>query len=73
MKYFYKLAFLTLPLGIDETQLRLSWLMESKQRWERQTAYQILVASSAELLKQNKGDCWDISANARRDERDEVN
>jgi alpha-L-rhamnosidase len=47
------------PLGIDVTQPRLSWVIESTHRGERQTAYQILVASSEVLLKQNKGDCWD--------------
>lgn len=47
------------PLGIDVTLPRLGWVMESANRGEEQTAYQILVASSDELLKQNKGDCWD--------------
>ena len=52
------------PLGIDAESPRLSWIMEDSGWWsatrsQRQTAYQILVASSAELLKQNKGDCWD--------------
>jgi len=50
---------LTNPLGIDVTQPRLSWVLESTRRGEQQTAYQILVASSAELLKQNTGDYWD--------------
>ena len=47
------------PLGIDLGQPRLSWVMESARRDERQTAHQILVASSADLLRQNQGDCWD--------------
>ena len=47
------------PLGIDETEPRLTWRVESPERGERQTAYQILVASSEALLGQNKGDLWD--------------
>lgn len=33
--------------------------MESKSRGEKQTAFQILVASSPKLLQQDKGDLWD--------------
>jgi alpha-L-rhamnosidase len=47
------------PLGIDVTQPRLGWVMASTERGEQQTAYQILVASSEKLLKQNQGDLWD--------------
>ncbi|HRR80384.1 MAG TPA: family 78 glycoside hydrolase catalytic domain [Planctomycetota bacterium] len=47
------------PMGIGETQPRLSWLLESKQRGQRQTAYRILVASSPQLLRRNHGDLWD--------------
>ena len=49
------------PLGIDAVQPRLSWKMEddAATRGQRQTAYQILVASSPELLSKNKGDLWD--------------
>jgi hypothetical protein len=41
------------PLGIDVPQPRLSWVVEatnSDERGQRQTAYQILVASSRENL-----------------------
>jgi alpha-L-rhamnosidase len=51
--------YLADPLGIDVTQPRLSWVMESARRGERQTAYQILVASSPKLLGNDQGDCWD--------------
>ena len=51
--------YLENPLGIDTAQPRLSWVLESKQRAERQTAYQILAASSEALLKSNSGDLWD--------------
>ena len=47
------------PIGIDATQPRLSWMLASDQRGQRQTAYQVVVASSPELLKQGQGDLWD--------------
>jgi alpha-L-rhamnosidase len=47
------------PLGIDEPRPRLSWTLRSDQRAQRQTAYQILVASSPELLEGQQGDLWD--------------
>ena len=46
------------PLGIDAPHPRLSWVLESGQRGQRQTAYEVLVASSAELLAEDKGDLW---------------
>ncbi len=51
--------YLTNPLGIDETAPRLSWIDESTGRAERQTAYQILVASDADALRADRGDLWD--------------
>jgi alpha-L-rhamnosidase len=47
------------PLGIDEVQPRLTWRVESDARSAKQTAYQIVVASSRQLLLQNTGDLWD--------------
>ncbi len=47
------------PLGVDSLQPRLSWVINANARDSRQTAYQVLVAGSAELLKQNQGDLWD--------------
>jgi alpha-L-rhamnosidase len=47
------------PLGIDTPNPRLYWIVESKQRGQKQSAYQILVASSASLLNQNDGNLWD--------------
>jgi len=46
------------PLGIDATQPRLSWMLQSNERGVKQTAYQILVASSAAKLKSDQGDLW---------------
>lgn len=47
------------PLGIDEAQPRLSWSLASDERDQRQTAYRILVASSPEVLADERGDLWD--------------
>ena len=47
------------PLGIDEPAPRLSWLLESDVRGERQTAWQVLVASTPEKLAAGAGDLWD--------------
>jgi len=59
------------PLGIDVEKPRLSWIIEERSqnsggrsqnieaRGLCQTAYQILVASSEELLKKDQGDLWD--------------
>ena len=51
--------YLDNPLGIDTPQPRLSWALESNQRGQKQTAYQILVASKDALLKADTGDLWD--------------
>jgi len=51
--------YLTNPMGIDVERPRLSWVIESNRRGERQTAFQVLVASSEELLKKDRGDLWD--------------
>ena len=47
------------PLGLDAIHPRLSWIIISNQRGQRQTAYQVLVASSRENLKADRGDLWD--------------
>ncbi|WP_299059533.1 family 78 glycoside hydrolase catalytic domain [uncultured Polaribacter sp.] len=49
------------PLGIDNTSPRLSWkiIEENQTRGQKQTGYQILVASSLEHLENDKGDVWD--------------
>lgn len=46
------------PLGIQTSQPRLSWELESKERNVEQTAYQVLVASSEAKLKAGEGDLW---------------
>jgi hypothetical protein len=47
------------PIGIDATKPRLDWLLESEARAQRQSAYRVLVASTAELLAAGNGDLWD--------------
>ncbi len=47
------------PLGVETPNPRLSWVLTSAQRGQRQTAYQILAATSEEKLAAGKGDLWD--------------
>ena len=51
--------YLVDPLGIDAAHPRLSWVLDSSGRDEKQTAYHILVASSPRLLDKGQGDLWD--------------
>lgn len=47
------------PLGVDVAAPRLSWQVSSDQNGTRQTAWNILVASSPELLAPGRADLWD--------------
>ncbi len=51
--------YLANPLGIDQTDPRLSWQSDNTERNWKQAAYQILVASSAEQLTTGTTDVWD--------------
>jgi len=51
--------YLTNPMGIDVTEPRLSWRLESKTRGQKQTAFHVLVASSRDKLDKGVGDLWD--------------
>ena len=51
--------YLVNPPGIDEQHPRLSWTVESDDQGQRQTAYQVLVASDEALLRRREGDLWD--------------
>src|SRR5579872_3962877 len=51
--------YLSDPLSIGTAQPRLSWILISSSRGEKQTAYQVVVASSARMLADNTGDLWD--------------
>jgi alpha-L-rhamnosidase len=71
------------PLGIDAVKPRLSWVIESgnskleTRNWGegprriRQTAYHVLVASSPEMLVQDKGDLWD-SGRVESDQQNQI-
>ena len=50
--------FLRQPLAIETMQPRLSWVLRSAQRGQKQTAYQALVAASRERLADDQGDFW---------------
>ena len=47
------------PLGIDTPQPRLSWRLESAERGQAQTAFQILAAEAPQNLVEGKADLWD--------------
>jgi len=51
--------YLKEPLGVDVLKPRLSWMVETRARGWRQSAYQILVASNREMLGRDRGDLWD--------------
>ena len=57
-----KCEYRTNPLGVDVTQPRLSWQLtvsDSTLRGQKQSAFQIIVASEEKLLQRNTGDYWD--------------
>lgn len=64
--------YLKNPLGLDVPRPRLSWKMGTTltTRGQKQTAYQVLVASSRALLDKNEGDLWD---SGRMDSGESVN
>jgi alpha-L-rhamnosidase len=47
------------PLGLEAPAPRLSWVVESGERGQRQTAWRVLAASTEQLLRQDQGDLWD--------------
>src|SRR5580698_6310302 len=47
------------PLGIDALPPRLTWQLQSDDRDQHQTAYEILVAGDEKSLQQNVGNIWD--------------
>ncbi len=48
-------------MAVECARPRLSWINEAKsdKRGLRQSAYQVLVASTADELAQDRGDLWD--------------
>ena len=53
-----KCEMLVNPEGIDASVPRFSWQIAAQSRGLKQTAYEILVASSPGKLSENKGDIW---------------
>ena len=47
------------PMGIDVIRPRLSWVISSPQRSQRQTAYRIVVAGNLQNLLGESGELWD--------------
>jgi len=47
------------PLGIDDPAPKFSWQLRDTAPGAKQTAYEVMVASSPELLTQGKADVWD--------------
>jgi len=47
------------PLGVDTPRPRLGWALESPARAQLQSAYQVLVAETAEQLAAGRSDLWD--------------
>jgi alpha-L-rhamnosidase len=47
------------PLGVDATPPRLSWQLRGEGRGLRQTAWQVLAASSRQALDRDGADVWD--------------
>ena len=51
--------YATNPINIDTPRPRFGWLLDSDHRNQSQSAYQILVANSREILLAGRGDKWD--------------
>ncbi|MCE9615222.1 MAG: glycoside hydrolase family 78 protein [Lentisphaerae bacterium] len=51
--------YLQNPIGLDDAQPRLSWQVSDTRRGAVQTAYQIVVATSIDLLNVEAPDVWD--------------
>jgi alpha-L-rhamnosidase len=47
------------PMGVDVPSPRLFWQVDGTSRGQRQTAWQVLVASTAASLDADRGDLWD--------------
>ena len=58
---------LTDPLGIDTATPRMTWGLLSDQRNQKQTAYQVIVSTTAEKAAEGDGDVWDSGKVASAD------
>lgn len=57
--YDLKCEYLTNPIGIENPKPVLFWKLKSTGHNQVQSAYQVLVSSSEENLRQDIGDLWD--------------
>jgi alpha-L-rhamnosidase len=57
--YDLKCDYQTDPLGIDSLKPGLSWKLDSPERGQSQTAYQIVAASTLAKLEKGEFDVWD--------------
>src|SRR5262245_45960770 len=57
--YDLRCEFASNPLGIDVTEPRLSWKLAGWKRGQKQSAYQIRVFSSTNLVARATPDLWD--------------
>jgi alpha-L-rhamnosidase len=46
------------PMGVENLHPQLSWQLSSPENGQHQTAYQVLVASSEDLLNDDEADLW---------------
>lgn len=56
---YLRCEYLVNPRGIDVRAPRLSWIVESPARGQKQTAYQVVVAGDRAALDRDQGDLWD--------------
>jgi alpha-L-rhamnosidase len=56
---YLRCEYLRNPLGIDAPAPHLSWQSDSRERNWRQSAYEVLVASSSDHLQSGQADVWD--------------
>ncbi|MBV5313103.1 MAG: family 78 glycoside hydrolase catalytic domain [Prolixibacteraceae bacterium] len=47
------------PINMDEAHPRFSWVINASQRNQTQSAYRILLTSSADKLRDDQADMWD--------------
>jgi alpha-L-rhamnosidase len=59
--------YLRNPQGIDVREPRFAWVLGHTERGQKQSAYQVLVASSAEHGAGDKADVWDSGKMASED------
>ncbi len=56
---FLRCEYLVDPMGVGAAPPRFYWTVASNERGQRQSAYQVLVSTSAALLDQDQGERWD--------------